>query len=681
MRILVLLWSVFGGVLLSACAPPDQQSDSDWSVYLGDNGRQHYSSLTQITPENVAQLELAWVYDSGELRGENSTLYTSPLVVHGVLYGLSPKLAAFALNAASGEELWRYDPELSGAAQRGLMWWDNGKQQRLFYTAGHELLGLNPQDGTPLPDFGENGRVDLTPVRSKPGYIGVTVPGVVFENMIILGFSTNEDARAHKGSIRAFSVLSGELVWQFDTIPAPGDPGAETWAEGSWEAAGGANVWTGMALDEQRGILFAPTGSATPDFYGATRLGDNLFANSLLAIDVRSGELKWHYQVVRHDLWDRDNPSPPTLVQLQRDGKTMDAVALTTKSGHLYVFDRVTGESMYPIIEEETLPSTLPGEVVAATQPVSSVAFSRQKFELTNRSEAAADYVREKIEGWDLRRWAPPRVGTVLIYPWYDGGAEWGGSAFDPSTNRLILNAQDVAGILKLSEVPLGFSNYATYAKNCASCHGLQLEGSDVAPGLVGVIDRLGYTKVIEIINEGSGRMPGFTYLDDVERRGVLRYMSDPEPVVDEPNTEIDYVLGGYSYLRDHEQLPGNVPPWGTLNSIDLASGKTVWQVPFGNYPSHPDLGFGAVNYGGPVVTASGLIFIAATPDKLIRAYDAANGTVLWQAELSAAGFSTPAVYSVDGQQFVVVAAGGGRMGPPSEADYFAFSLPKTDGG
>ena len=660
--------------LLSACAPAE--TDSDWPVYLGDAGRRHYSALDQITRDNVSRLEVAWVYDAGELRGGGSTMYTSPLVIDGVLYGLSPRLVAFALSAATGEELWRFEPGGNGAAQRGLMWWEHDGGARLFYTAGRELLALDASDGTPIEGFGDNGRLDLTPSGDRTGSLSVTVPGVVFENLIILGFSTSESAGAFPGSVRAFSALDGALVWQFNTIPAPGDPGSETWADGALAQAGGANAWTGMTLDEERGLLYAPTGSATPDFYGANRLGDNLYASSLLAIDARTGQLRWHYQVVRHDLWDRDNPSPPTLVQLDRDGRTIDAVALTTKSGHLYVFDRETGESMYPIVEVDQLPSTLVGEVPAPTQRVSTVAFSRQMFEITTRTEEATSFVEEQIEEWDLRPWAPPRVGTVLFQPWYDGGAEWGGSAFDPNDNRLILNANDVPGVLQLTEIPVGFSDYGTYAEHCGSCHGLTLEGTEIAPSLVGVRDRLDIGEIREIIREGSGRMPGFAHFNDIEHRAVLRYMSAPEPEIDEPTTEVRYVLGGYVYLRDHEGLPGNTPPWGTLNSIDLATGDIAWTIPFGNYPSHPDLGFGAVNYGGPVVTASGLIFIAATPDKMLRAYDTRDGEILWEAELPAAGFSTPAVYSVDGKQFVVIAAGGGRTGPPSAAEYVAFSLP-----
>ncbi len=249
MRITILF--LFVG-LFSACSP---EQDTDWPVYLGDSGRRHYSELDQIDRDNVSQLEVAWVYDSGELRSGGSTMYTSPLVIDGVLYGLSPRLVAFALNAATGEEFWRFEPGGNGAAQRGLMWWEHDGDTRLFYTAGRELLALNPSDGTPIEGFGDNGRLDLTPSGRKGRYLAVTVPGIVFEDKIILGFSTTEDGDAFPGSVRAWSAVDGELVWQFDTIPAPGSPGSETWAEGSYGSAGGANVWSGMTLDEERGIL------------------------------------------------------------------------------------------------------------------------------------------------------------------------------------------------------------------------------------------------------------------------------------------------------------------------------------------------------------------------------------------------------------------------------------------
>lgn len=672
---------------LVACGSP-RDIDADWRVYLGDSGRTHYSPLAQIDRDNVSELQLAWVYDSGE---PGASMYTSPLVVDGVFYGLSPQLVPFALDAATGEEIWRRELGLGSSPQRGLMWWEKGDDKRIYFASRRRLIALNAADGALVADFGDGGQLDMTPAKNGQQGAGtnyrvnvaqsmpfrVTVPGVVFEDLIILGFSTSEWEDAFPGAIRAFDAVSGELVWQFDTIPAPGAPGSETWAEGALANAGGANVWTGMTLDEERGILFAPTGSATPDFLGAGRLGDNLYANCLLALDAYTGDLLWHYQVVRHDLWDRDNPSPPTLVRVERDGRDRDAVALTTKSGHLYLFDRETGESMYPIVEvDSAVPSSIPGEAPAPTQRFSSVAFSRQQFEITNRTPEARAFVEDAIKDFDLRPWAPPKVGTVLFQPWYDGGAGWGGAAFDPATSRLILNAHDVAGTLRLSEVPAGSSGYGSYARHCGSCHGADLEGTDAGIALLGLRERIGFGEAWAIVDDGKGRMPGFAHLSQAERTGILRYLFAETPIKDEPTTEATYAFCCYAYLRDHEGLPGNAPPWGTLNSIDLASGEIVWAVPFGNFPTHPDLGFGAISYGGPVVTASGLIFIAATPDSKFRAYDERDGSLLWETQLSAAGFSTPAVYSVAGKQYVAIAAGGGRTGVPSGAEYLAFSLP-----
>ena len=651
----------------------------DWSVYLGDEGRGHFSPLTQVNRENVDQLELAWSYNSGEPSG---TMYTSPVVKDGRLYSLSPKLHAFALNAATGEELWRHDPELPGGAQRGLMWWEQGDDRRILYTAGRILIALNADDGTPVTSFGDGGRVDLTPKDvAREGYLAVTVPGVVFEDKILLGFSTTEGADSFPGSVRAFSAVDGSLVWQFDMIPKPGERGSETWAEGSLERAGGANVWTGMALDVERGILFAPTGSTTPDFYGGNRHGDNLYGNSIVAINARNGEYVWHHQVVKHDLWDKDNPSPPTLVTYQKDGKTVDGVALTTKTGHLFVFNRETGEPHYDLLEVKTpIPSTLPGEAPSPVQHVSTVEIARQTFEVTQRNPEATAFVEEQIVGADLRPWAPPRVGTVIFSPWYDGGAEWGGSAFDPTTGSIILNANDAAAVLTLSEIPKGFTRSGAYARHCGACHGSDLKGTDVGPSLIGVVERIGWEKIGDIVDNGAGRMPAFQSLKDYERRGILGYMAGGEPEEEPPSEEVDYVLtSGYVFLKDHEGLPANTPPWGTLQSIDVTTGKHNWNVNFGNFLTHPDLGYGAINYGGPVVTASGLIFIAATPDKKLSVYDAKDGALLWQADLPAAGFSTPAVYSVDGRQYVVIAAGGARLGPPAGSEYLAFALPQAD--
>ena len=668
-------------VALHACMPTNKKDtlvlNTNWDTYLGDPARTHYSPLTQITPDNVNQLEVAWSYNSGGLRGSRSTMFTSPLIVDGVLYGLSPRLVAFALDAATGEELWRYSDGGDGAPQRGLMWWQNGEDKRVIYADGHQLVALNAETGEPVLSFGNNGYLDLRPTQDGGPFFS-SVPGIVFEDSLIMGFSTSESATSHAGMIRAFDVRSGDELWRFNSLPVIGGLGADTWEEGALIEAGGANNWTGMALDAKRGMVFVPTGSATPDFYGASRRGDNLFANSLVALDARTGEYRWHYQTVRHDLWDRDLPAPPTLVQLERNGMLIDAVAVTTKSGHLFLFNRDTGESLYEIYEVDGLPSELPGEQASPTQPVSAVAFTRQKFEMTTRNTEAIAHVSEVIEPLDQRPWAPPTTDGILFYPSFDGGAEWGGSAYDPAGHKLILNAQEIGGIIRLYEIPVGFSNAGVYAKNCASCHGKDLNGTDRGISLAGLAERLGGAETMEVVRAGRGAMPAFDSLPQVELNAVVSYIRNPEQEGSNvTSTEIDYAFAGYIRVRDHEGLPGNTPPWGTLNSIDLATGEVDWQVNFGNYPSHRDLGYGAESYGGPVVTASGLIFIGATPDAKFRAYDTKDGSVLWDTDLPAAGLATPAVYSVDGKQYVVIAAGGGRMaGVHSGSDYVAFSLP-----
>ena len=668
--------------LLALSAPATGAQNTDWAAYLGDPGRRHYSPLDQITRDNVARLEVAWTYDSGALRPGDSTMYTSPLVVDGVLYGLSPRLVAFALDAATGEELWRHDPGVGSDQQRGLMWWegetDGGTVERLFYTANHYLIALDPASGRPVAGFGDNGVLDLAPPDAN-GPLWVRAPGVVFEDLIVLGFSTSERADALPGTISAYSAIDGSLVWRHHNIPRPGEPGSETWADGALEVAGGANAWAGMALDAGRGLVFAPTGSATPDFYGASRVGDNLYANSLLAIDARTGELRWHYQTVRHDVWDRDLPSPPTLVQLERGGALIDAVAVTTKSGHLFVFDRETGESLFDIGEVTAHPSELPGEVMVTSQPESSIALTRQRFEMTTRSREAIAFVSAIRDRLDQRPWAPPSLQGTLMYPGYDGGAEWGGSAFDPATNRLIVNSAEIGAILQVYEVPVGFSARNVYAEHCGSCHGADRAGTDVGSSLIGVDERLTDREIDEVVRNGRGRMAGFGHLEEIEIRAAIRYVRNPEAEEERPpSTEVDYAFGGYNWLRDPDGLPGNRPPWGTLTSVDLATGAFDWQVPFGDYPQTAGEGLGSESYGGPVVTASGLIFIAATPDRKFRVHDTRDGSVLWEAELPAAGFSTPAVYAVDGRQFVVIAAGGGRMGPPSGSEYVAFALPES---
>jgi quinoprotein glucose dehydrogenase len=665
-------------LLLAGCSA----GDADWPHYLGDQQRTHASDLREINTANVHRLEVAWRYDSGALAAGNSEIQTSPLVIDGVLFGLSASLTAFALSAATGEEIWRFEPALTGANQRGLHFWSDGVDRRLLYTAGRRLYALNADDGMPIAGFGAGGMVDLGNLqpRGAQGFFNVTTPGVVHGELLILGSRVGESQGAMPGLIVALSVRTGSVVWMFETIPKDGQPGSRTWPEQAWLTAGGANSWAGMALDEERGLVFVPTGSATPDFYGGDRHGDNLYANSLLALDARSGALRWHFQFVRHDLWDRDIPAPPTLVSISRDGEMIDAVAQITKTGHVFVFDRETGQSLFPIQEVEVPGSDVPGEWTAPTQPLPTAppAFTRQTFEPTDRSHEARQTVLEHLEGLKSAPWAPPSLQGTLMYPDYDGGAEWGGAAFDAETGYLIVNANELAAIVRLIALPEGFSGRGVYLTHCAICHGAELEGTPTGPRLADAAERLPISEIFSLVRQGRGRMPAYPQLAAHEFNALIGHLLNPSQA--EPQSDSrSYAFAGYQRVLDHDGYPGNSPPWGTLSAVDLAGGSIAWQVPLGENPELSEEAYvnaGTRNYGGPLVTAGGLVFIAATADEMIRAFDKRTGKKLWQHRLPHAGFATPATYSVDGRQYLVIAAGGGKLGLPSGASYVAYALP-----
>lgn len=703
------------------CCPAAARAaaDRDWSTYLGDKSGSHYSTLDQITPDNVAKLTVAWTWRAGDARGDSTQIQCNPLVIDGVIYATTPSLSLVALDAATGELRWRFDPLEPTGVNRGLAWWADGEDQRILFGAGKWLQAVDARTGALINSFGVGGRVDLSLAmgRDATGFaVQANTPGIVYGDLIVMGMRLGEGpAPAAPGPIRAYNVRTGRLAWVFNTIPHPGEAGHETWPAEAWNYVGGVNVWTGMTVDEKRGLLFCPTGSAAFDFWGGDRVGDNLYANCLLALRIETGELVWHYQFVHHDLWDRDLPAPPNLLTVQRDGWAIDAVAQVTKSGHVFVFNRETGEPLFPIAETMVPSSDLAGEVAALTQPLplKPAPFARQVFTATEITDRTPEAHRAVLNRWARIRphvpFQPPSEEGTIIFPGFDGGAEWGGAAVDPA-GVLYVNANEMAWILSMIKTDGGQTLGAqTYLQNCAGCHGANRQGNGAGiPSLVDVAQRLNREQALQVVTQGRAMMPPWGFLPEVQRQAVVgfllgqdeaaprptlapeaaaatkqpgweTYVSDRSPV---PHPAPPYTHTGYNRFLDPDGYPAVRPPWGTLNAIDLNTGEYLWRVPLGEYPELVAQGrapTGTENYGGPVVTAGGLLFIGASKDEYFRAFDRRDGREVWRWKLPAGGYATPATYAVDGRQYVVIACGGGKMGTKSGDSYVAFALPAKE--
>jgi len=684
-------------------APPGYRS---WRVYGGGPESIRYSNLDQINRRNVDKLQVAWTFDTGDAFA-GSEMQCNPIVVNGVLYATTPKLRVIALDAATGKLRWSFDPN-DGAKithsirNRGITYWEDGREQRIFVVSRHWLYALDARTGARVTGFGDAGRVDLREGLGRdPREVSIspTTPGVIYRDLLILGSMMSEDLPAPPGDIRAFDVRTGKQRWSFHTIPHPGEFGYDTWPQDAWKYSGAANNWAGMSLDEKRGLVFVPTGSASFDFYGSSRIGDDLFANSLIALNAATGERVWHFQSVKHDLWDRDFPAPPNLVTVKRDGKLVDAVAQITKSGYVFVFERETGKPLFPIEYREVQQSEVDGEVTAKTQPfpVKPSPFARQLLTedmLTRRTPEAHQAALETFRKVrSAGQFVPPSFEGTVIFPGFDGGGEWGGAAFDPATGLLYVNANEMAWILRLVERPKiqgRTSGRELYLANCASCHHADLSGTPPDfPSLVRVGDKLSDSEIHRLVREGRGRMPEFAQLSKEEMGALVHFLLTGEDTRIEAHFSespwpfgLKYTVDGYNKFLDPDGYPAVEPPWGTLNAINLDTGEIAWKIPFGEFPELVAKGMrntGSENYGGPVVTAGGLLFIGATDhDRKFHAFDKATGKLLWETTLPAGGNATPATYEVKGRQFVVIGAGGGKSGRPSGGSYVAFALPTT---
>jgi glucose dehydrogenase len=672
---------------------------SSWE-YGGGSAQEHYSPLTQINRSNVSRLKVAWTYDAGKLGSHG--LETTPLVIDGVLYGLTPSQKVFALNAATGKPLWKFDSGIQGTQpDRGLAYWASGGDKRIIVGVMNFVYALNAITGKPIPTFGRDGRIDLREdLGREPASvtIALTSPGIVYKDLLIVGGREPETLPCAPGDIRAYDVRTGKRRWSFHTIPLPREFGYDTWPKNAWEYAGAANNWAGMALDAKRGIVYVPTGSAAPDFYKANEVGDDLFSNCLIALNAETGKMIWYFQAVRHDLWDRDFPAPPALLTIKRNGREIEAVAQTSKQGFVYLFNRTNGRPLFPIEYRKYPPSTVPGEVAAEEQPLPTqpAPFARQLLTedlLTNRTPEVHQWAERQFRNFiSAGQFVPFRVGKpTVVFPGFEGGAEWGGPAVDPETGVIYINSNDLASTGELAKnTGKGETARGLYLSRCSLCHGINMAGSPPEfPALVGVGNRLSPMEIRKIIQQGRGRMLGFSSLSRDELSALVQYLVNGENKTLKSSelaavrTARKYLFTGYQRFLDPQGYPAIAPPWGTLNAIDLNSGQYLWKIPLGQYPELAEKGIGNTgteNYGGPIVTAGGLLFIGATCfDNKFRAFDKATGELLWEGTLPFAGDATPATYEVNGRQYVVIAASGPRntLRAPRSGVYVAFALPR----
>ncbi len=684
---------LFNSLLLSC------KSKQEWREYLGGPERNHYSALDQINTGNVDQLEKAWEYHTGDSSAQNQC---NPIIVDGVLYATTASVEVFALDAATGKEKWRYKNARNTewfSKSRGVVYWEDGPDRRILFSAGHFLYALDAIKGTLIPSFGDSGYVDLKTglgesVEDK--FVAAPTPGTVYKDLIIMPLHLSESAGAAPGFIQAFNIRTGKLEWVFKTIPGPGEFGYNTWEKENYRdgQVGGANAWSGMSVDRKRGILFVPTGSAAFDFYGGNRKGNNLFANCLLALDAHTGKRIWHFQFTHHDVWDRDLPAPPNLITINQKGKSIDAVAQVTKQGYVFVFERETGKPVFEIKEVPFSTDGVPGEQLSATQPIPTLPkpFARNTLTEKDINPAAENYqeLLARFKSYRKHLYDPPSLEGTIIFPGFDGGAEWGGASFDPETGYLYVNANEMPWILQLNKIKENSNNSLSigntlYIKYCSTCHKPDLSGNAQSgyPSLQDIGSKRNRAYLHKIISGGKGMMPGFPQLNSNQQNAVVDFLLGEEKkssvsMETFAPTPIPYSFAGYNKFLDKNGYPAITPPWGTLTAIDLNTGEHVWRRPLGEFKELTAKGMpitGTENYGGGIVTKGGLFLIAATNDNMFRAFDKMTGKLLWETSLPTSSFASSSTYLVNDIQYIVLNVGGTKLGAKKGDAFIAYRL------
>ncbi|THV58200.1 c-type cytochrome [Flagellimonas alvinocaridis] len=710
--------------LLSVGCGENTHMERTWSIYKADKHSSSFSPLKQISKENVAKLQPAWTFRPNDAREGTrfSRNESNPIVVDGVMYTTSARHRLYALEASTGKLVWSFDPfdgGTGGGVSRGVTYWEDGDDKRILFTAGDELFAVEALTGKPILSFGVSGRASMNVgLRGNPDAISVipTSPGIVYNDLLIMGTEVSELYGAEPGYIRAYDIRTGELKWKFHTIPKPGEVGYDTWPKDAWKYAGGANNWAGMSIDEERGMVFVSLGSPTYDYYGADREGMNLFGNCVVALDAGTGKYIWHFQTVHHDLWDYDLAAPPNLVTLERDGQKVDAVAQTSKVGFLYVLDRETGEPLFPVEERPVPASNTPGEHAWPTQPfpLKPAPYARQSITADDLSFYSQESHDSLLKAFNSYRYegvfTPPDTIGTFMFPGSRGGSSWGGGAYDPNTGVLYVKSNDSPEISLLKKVnnnknhggntSLYEQGEQFYKNFCASCHGADKNGQEPDyPSLLGLEAQMDGKEILKKIADGVGKMPSFSSVLPGEEEAILAYLFEQRntrsrredrwlkevQANEQANTETQQDtlprflnIRAYGYFRDSKGRPGIKPPWGTLNAINLNTGEYEWKVPVGNYPDLQEEGMPITGTGGsagPIVTAGGIVFLTGTHDDKLFAFDKDNGQLLWETLLPTSGTATPSTYMSGGKQYLAVAMAGNEQEPGGYI--MAFALPE----